>query len=91
MARKGRGRIRRDSSRKRVPRCVGHRKCVPPEKVGVSDFLCLNLCLMITYMARKGTEGKGRLPPRERVCTVVCGGKVGASDFCCLNLCLKLF
>ena len=91
MARKGRGRRRRDSSRKRVPRCVGHRKCVPPEKVGVSDFLCLNLCLMITYMARKGTEGKGRLPPRERVCTVVCGGKVGASDFCCLNLCLKLF
>ena len=69
---------------------MGHRKCVPPEKVGVSDFLCFNLCLMITYMARKGTEGKGRLPPRERVYSCV-WGKVGASDFCCLNLCLKLF
>ena len=60
MSRKGTERKRRDSSRKRVPRCVGHRKCVPPEKVGVSDFLCFNLCLMIIYMERKGRGHKGR-------------------------------
>ena len=32
MASKGSGRRRRDCSRKRVPSCVGHTRCVPQEK-----------------------------------------------------------
>ena len=59
MARKGRGRRRSDFSIKRVPRCVGHRKYVPSKKVGVSDFLCFNLCLVLNEDVQSWSIGLG--------------------------------